>query len=142
MKNRPRYFTLEEFLKSDTAKKRGIDNYPTFEIVEHLEELAFFLDGIREAWGSGIKINSGYRSTILNIAVGGVVTSVHKIGYAADIYPTNGKFEDFKKFIVDYLKDKQFDQCIIESKAGRQWIHIGLRNNSHQQRRKVFSLSK
>lgn len=141
MKNRPRYFTLEEFLKSDTAKKRNIDNFPTFEIVENLRELALFLDGIREAWGSGIRINSGYRSAVLNIAVGGVPTSCHKIGSAADLYPTNGKFEEFKKFIVGYLKDKNFDQCILESKAGRQWVHLGLWNNSHQQRKKIFSLS-
>lgn len=138
---KPKYFTLEELLKSDTGKRRGIDNFPTFEIVEHLNELALFLDGIRQAWGSGIRINSGYRSAVLNVAVGGVPTSVHKIGYAADLYPVNGKFEEFKRFIIGYLKDKRFDQCILESKAGRQWVHLGLYDNSHQQRCKIFSIS-
>lgn len=37
---------------------------------------------------------------------------------AVDIWPINGKFEEFKKFIVSYLSDKNFDQCIIE-KSGK-----------------------
>lgn len=137
-----KFFTLEELLRSDTAKRRGIENFPSFEVVEHLNELALSLDGIREAWGSGIRVNSGYRCSVLNIAVGGVPTSVHKLGFAADIYPVNGKWEEFKRFIVEYLKDKKFDQCILESAKGRQWIHYGLYSNSHQQRCKIFSISK
>ena len=31
------YFELWEFIKSETAEKKGIDNTPTFEIVEHLQ---------------------------------------------------------------------------------------------------------
>jgi hypothetical protein len=31
------------------------------------------------------------------------------------MYPVNDKFEEFKTFIVEYLKDKNFDQCIEES---------------------------
>ena len=34
-----KYFTLAEFLRSDTAKKKGIDNTPSWDVVEHLGEL-------------------------------------------------------------------------------------------------------
>lgn len=40
------------------------------------------------------------------------------IGYGVDLIPTNGRMNEFKKFIVDYMKNKMFDQCIIE-KSGK-----------------------
>jgi len=29
--------------------------------------------------------------------------------------PANGEFDKFVEFLKNYLKDKNFDQCIIES---------------------------
>ena len=89
------YFTLAELLKSNTAKQNGIDNTPTFEVVRHLEELTEkILDPLRAAWGKPIRVKSGYRCPRLNAAVGGSKTSVHMIGYAADLQ-TSGSFRYF-----------------------------------------------
>ena len=138
---KPKYFSLEEFLTSSTARQKSIENMPSWEIVEHLLELAYFLDDLREDWGSGIRVSSGLRIEALNKAVGGVPTSVHKIGYAADISPANGKYEAFVAFLKEWLKDKNFDQCIEEKKGKTRWIHIGLYNNKHQQRRQIFNIT-
>lgn len=139
---KPQYFTLEEFLTSSTARQRSIENMPSFEIVEHLNELALFLDGLRKAWGSGINVSSGYRNDALNAAVGGVATSCHRLGWAADLQPSNGDMKKFKKFVVDWLKDKMFDEAIIEkNKKGVEWIHIQLYSPKGFQRKKVFSLA-
>ncbi len=136
----PRYFTLEEFLTSATARQKSIENIPSFEIVENITRLALFLDGIREAWGGGISISSGYRNKSLNKAVGGVKNSVHQTGNAADIIPTNGKFKEFVAFLKDYLKDKAYDQCIIEKNNKTQWVHFGLYSPTGEQRRMSFNL--
>lgn len=136
-----KYFKLEEFLTSSTARQRSIENLVSWQIVEHLRELSIFLDGLREAWGSGINVTSGFRCEKLNAAVGGVQNSVHRLGYAADILPANGKMQEFKKFVKSWIKDKQFDQCIIERKGKTEWIHIGLYGNSGQQRHNIFSLN-
>lgn len=136
------YFTIKELCYSYTAEQKGIDNSPSKEIEEHLKELISFLNPIREKWGSGIRVNSGYRCPELNKAVGGVDTSAHMLGYAADLYPVNDKFDDFKAFIVNYLKDKEFDQCILEASGNSEWIHLGLYNNKHQQRKQIFKLTK
>jgi hypothetical protein len=143
MNKYPRYFTLQELLTSSTARQKSIENLPSFEIVQHLLELGYFLDMLREDWGGGITVTSGFRNEKLNSAVGGVANSVHKIGYAVDIYPANGKFEAFKRFVVDWLKDKKFDELILESnkKTGAKWLHLQLYSNSGEQRRKVFSLA-
>lgn len=136
-----KYFKLEEFLTSSTARQKSLENLPSWEIVEHLNELALFLDDLREEWGSGIIVSSGFRNEKLNSYVGGVPSSAHRIGYAADIQPVNGKFEDFVKFITNWAKDKRYDQIITESKGKTRWVHVGLYNAQHQQRKKLFNIT-
>ena len=138
MTKTPKYFSLEELLTSSTARQKSIENLPSFEVVEHLLELGFFLDELREAWGSGIKITSGYRNESLNKAVGGVKTSVHQIGYAADIQPVNGKMKEFANFVEKWARNKNYDQIIVERSKKASWIHVGLFNNEHKQRRMCF----
>lgn len=133
------YFTIEELCKSNTAEREHIDNTPSEEIKKRLQILIEFLNPLREAWGSGIRINSGYRCPELNKAVGGVDTSAHMEGWAVDIYPVNNKFEEFKQFIIDYLKDKNFDQVIIERNDCSQWIHLGLWSKGRQ-RKQIFKI--
>ena len=136
------YFTIAELCASDTAKKYNIDNTPDPIIISHLQQLINFLNPLREAWGSAIKVSSGYRCDKLNSFVGGSKTSSHLIGYGVDLIPANGKMSDFKKFIIDYMKMRMFDQCIIEKSGKTEWIHIGLYNNKGQQRRMIFNIVK
>ena len=140
MSQKPKYFGLEEFLDSSVARQKGISNLPSWEVIDHLNELALFLDGLREAWGSGIKVTSGYRCEKLNKAVGGVPDSLHMKGYAADIVPSNGRFQEFVRFIEDWSKDKDFDSIIIERSKKSRWVHVGLYNNSHKQRHRIFTM--
>lgn len=136
------YFTVKELCESDTAKKYGIDNTPNSIVISHLQQLINFLNPLREAWGSAIRVNSGYRCEKLNRFVGGSKTSSHLIGYGVDLIPVNGKMEAFKKFIIDYMKNKIFDQCIIEKSGKTEWVHIGLYNLKGQQRKMIFNITK
>ena len=136
------YFTIAELCASETAKKYNIDNTPDSIITSHLQQLINFLNPLREAWGSAIKVSSGYRCDKLNRFVGGSKTSSHLIGYGVDLIPANGKMDDFKKFIIDYMKTRMFDQCIIEKSGKTEWIHIGLYNAKGQQRRMIFNIIK
>ena len=138
---KPKYFKLEEFLESDTALNKKIKNYPSWEHIEHLNELALFLDDLREDWGSAINVSSGLRLKLLNDAVKGVPTSIHRIGYAADIQPANGHFDAFVAFIKEWEKDKSFDQIIIETSKTSKWVHIGLYNNAGDQRKQLFNMT-
>jgi hypothetical protein len=136
----PKYFTFEELWQSATADKLGIDNKPSAEIAFRLGFLAADLDAIREAWKSGIIVSSGYRCPELNEAVGGSETSAHKLGWAVDLQPANGEIEKFKVFMVDYFKDKPFDQLLLESAGKIQWIHYGKYNRKGQQRKQCFKI--
>lgn len=142
---KPKYFTLEELCYSKTAEEKKIKVFPDWEIVEHLNELTEkILDPLREAWGGVIFVHSGYRNELLNQLVGGVYSSAHKIGYAADLYPGNGAIDKFVTFAVQWLKENrvQFDQAIVETEAGKKWLHIGLYNSKKQQRKQIFNLYK
>lgn len=79
-------FSWAEFEQSDTAKKYGILNVvSTFEVRDNILELVDkLLQPLRDAWGKPITINSGYRCAKLNERVGGVSTSQHCKGEAAD----------------------------------------------------------
>lgn len=136
------YFTVAELYASDTAKKYGIDNTPNSIVISHLQQLINFLNPLREAWGSAIKVTSGYRCEKLNRFVGGSKTSSHLIGYGVDLIPVNGKMDAFKKFIIDYMKNKMFDQCIVEKSGKTEWVHIGLYNLKGQQRKMIFNITK
>ena len=133
-----KYFTIGELIYSDTAKSKGIPNIPNAVQQQHLTELINnLLDPLREAWGSPIKVSSGFRSAELNKVIGGSNTSAHSLGYAADLIPTNGKMTEFKAFVMKWLKQNgiKFDQYINEFKGSTQWVHLGLKNGKGQQRK-------
>lgn len=138
-------FTLEEMLSSSTAIAKGIENKPTAEEQKHIVELVVnLLQPLREAWGSGIKVTSGFRCKKLNQAVGGSATSSHMSGYAADMKPSNGDMKKFQAFVKDWLikTNRRFDQMIIEyPKNGiASWIHLGYKNNSGKQRKQFLTI--
>ena len=137
-----KYFKVAEMLKSETAEKNQINNTPSAEIEQNIEELLEVLDDLREFYGKPIKITSGYRCNELNKLVGGSPTSAHVIGYAADLQPVQGSFEEFKVSVIDWLDKSgvKFDQCIIEKNKSAQWVHFGLYNRKGQQRGQQFSL--
>ena len=141
-----RYFTIDELCHSDTAIALGIDNTPNSEIKSHLVQLIEeLLDPLRDAWGSAIKVTSGYRCAKLNRALkGSSPTSAHLIGFASDLIPVNGDISGFKRFVVRWLKENniKFDQCICETNGkGSQWVHIALYNLSMQQRKQILNLN-
>ena len=142
--NKPVHFDISEFLRSNTATEKRIENVPTYSVIENLTELAInLLDPIREAWKSGIRVSSGYRCPQLNAAVGGVSGSAHQYGNAVDISPVNGKQNEFEAFLKKWLVGKKFDQCIWETSksTGGRWVHFSLYSNKGEQRCKMFGLT-
>jgi len=130
-------FYLSEFIRSNTAIRRGIGNSPTQEVVENLERLAIkCLQPIRDNFGS-VLITSGYRSFLLNRAIGGSSTSQHCKGEAADIRMKNMK--EVFYWIIDNL---DFDQLIWEAGDDKSpsWIHISYKETGN--RKQILRMKK
>lgn len=136
-----KYFSIKELIASLKATQLGIKNEPSKAALVNLESLVLnILDPLRAAWGGGIIVTSGYRSVALNKAVGGSPSSAHRYGLAADIVPADGRISVFKAFCVKWLKDNQvnFDQYIDEVGGGSEWVHIGIKSPSGNQRRQFL----
>lgn len=148
-----KYFSIEELCKSETAKLYNIDNTPSDEIKEHLEELIKVIDGVREQWteitkknnwGSpAIYVHSGYRCPKVNTLIKGSKTSEHMLGYAVDFEPVNQHNLEFYNFMVEYLKSNNipFSQLINEKPRNGipSWIHFSI-NGKKGYRKQIFTL--
>jgi zinc D-Ala-D-Ala carboxypeptidase len=124
-------FPLNEFTKSMTAIRRGIENEPNEEQIEALRELAQnVLQKVRDHFGITI-ITSGFRSYELNKAIGGSQNSQHSKGEAADIEVVNTSNYVVAKWIMDNL---DFDQLILEYYTpgipNSGWVHVSYKNIS------------
>jgi len=130
-------FTLEEFERSDTAKRLKIDNRVPQFAVERLRTLCEkVLQPVRDHFGVPIIITSGYRCPDLNDAVRGATSSQHMKGEAADfkIRAPNLQLYDIYLWMVDNL---EFDQLIWEVRPNSKWIHVSYKAGGNRQQ--VFS---
>lgn len=125
--NLSEHFKLWEFITSQTAERRGINNIPNKVvesiIVANLKNLCeTILEPARKELGP-LRISSGYRCKELNKAIGGAEKSAHIFGHAADILPLKASKMDFARWVVHNVP---FDQVILEygQKNDPAWIHV------------------
>ena len=117
-------FSLAELIKSQTAERKGIDNYPESSHIDNMKLLAEnILQPIRDKFGPFI-VSSGYRSPELCVAVGSTIKSQHTKGQAADFEVSGIDNYDLARWIESNLP---FDQLILECyKPGDKnsgWVH-------------------
>ena len=131
------HFKLGEFTRSNSHS--NIYNVPTHEAIYNLKNLCKWLEVLRERSGGPVRINSGYRSPQLNKKVGGVATSNHLTGCAADIRVDNmEQLIRYATILLDYADEshQDFDELLIErNRYGAIWLHFAVRPKDN--RRKV-----
>lgn len=119
------HFTWEEVERSETAKRKGIDNTLPEELKGNVKRVAATMELVRALLGGPVKVTSWYRCFELNAAVGSNNRSAHPKGLAVDFQPTTMTNEEAFKIIMN--SDIEFDQLIHErTKTGSNWIHLGL----------------
>lgn len=132
-----KYFTIAEFVRSETADRRGIDNKLPKELLPNVKALVDnVLDPLREAYGKPVTVTSGYRCPALNKAVGGSATSDHMKGCAADITVGSPK-ENRRLFYLIQELGLDFNQLIDEKNFS--WVHVSYRNDGNN-RKQILSL--
>ncbi|MBI2067417.1 MAG: peptidase M15 [Deltaproteobacteria bacterium] len=123
------HFTLDELTASQTAIQRNIKNEPNSAELKNLKKLCRdILEPFRNLVGP-LHISSGFRSEALNRITGGVPTSQHRLGQAADILPIKTELKAAYLKLVD--SKVPFDQAIFE--FGR-WIHLSWSPKPRRQR--------
>jgi zinc D-Ala-D-Ala carboxypeptidase len=120
-------FTVDQYIKSDTATRKNIDNDITD--LRHLNAAkALFINIVEklyEVYGDKLIITSGYRSQDLNTAVGGSKKSQHSKGEAIDFEVAGVSNYELAKWCKENF---DFDQLILEfyqrGKPQSGWVHI------------------
>lgn len=120
-------FTLAEYIASETAARRGIDNTPREAMVlSNLRRMAAVMEEIRLVLGVPVLVTSGYRCLELNRAIGSGDGSAHVRGLATDfIAPKFGVPYDVCRAIEPQVERLDIDQLIYE----HTWVHVGLRES-------------
>ena len=133
------HFTVEEFERSSTADRLGIDNRVPAALLPNLKTLCeVVLEPLRAFAGKPIVISSGYRCPALNRAVGGVPQSQHLRGEAADLHlPSTAEGRAWFRWLMD---NTTFDQLIWErNPQGTYWIHVSCKADPRQNRNRVVT---
>jgi len=150
------HFTLGEMTKTKYKTKDG--NIPSHVAIENLKRLCGWLEMLRSEYNKRyvspntvpelvegqrqeepIIINSAYRSWEVNKKAGGVATSNHLVGCAADI-KCYGKEQALRYAVIlldiaDESKE-DYDELIIEVRSSRIWVHFAVRPKNN--RRKIL----
>lgn len=119
-------FSLAEMVKSETALRHDMDNTPGEAEIAALRLLCEkILQPVREHYGKGVKVNSGFRHPDVNAKVGGSKTSDHCKGQAADIEIPGVANADLAIWIMDNL---EYTQLILEfytpGVPDSGWVHV------------------
>ena len=137
-----KHFNLEEFTKSMTAQRKGIDNTPGAGDIKNLEDLCYcVLEPVRVKFDKPVTITSGYRSEELCVAIGSKKTSQHAKGQAVDfeiagvsnlqvaLWIQNNC--DFDQLILEFWKEEDKD-------ANSGWIHASFSQGNNRKQVLTF----
>ena len=120
------HISYKEGVYSITATRKGIDNTPGDDQLHFMEIIAEkVFEPLRKWVGGPIKINSFYRCSELNKAIGGSTTSQHCKGQAMDIDDTFHRATNAEMY--HWIKQNlEFDQMIWEfgDDDNPDWVHV------------------
>ena len=131
------WFTLGELPRTST----GLSNIPPEEAYANLGRLVeTLLDPLRNDLGQPVRVNSGYRSAVVNTAIGGSRTSRHRLGLAADI-KVRGMDSAALTDRIEQLRQDGFidyDQVIAYAASRGGHVHVGLAPEGKTPRRQML----
>lgn len=126
-------FSFSELTNTDT----GLNNIPNdMNVLSNICRLAAFLQTIRNELHLPIIVNSAYRSPEVNAKVGGVSSSYHVKGLAADI-----RTSDMDKLLtILHSHLMEIDQLGIYYNSTTQlWYHVGLPEEGKAPRTQIYT---
>lgn len=123
------HISLHEATISPTALRLGIKNEPNEAELTAMQLVAnLCFEPLRMWYGKPIKVNSFFRCSALNVAVGGAKTSQHCLGEAIDM--SAGSKEENEK-LFNWCKDNlDYDQLINEYDFS--WVHISYKRSGNR----------
>ena len=131
----------KEFEKTDVPGMQVRNTITSTKVRDSVKALVDeVLQPLRDAWGEPLAINSGYRCPEANKAVGGVPTSQHTKGEAADVCPFgrngHGDIEVVRQLAQKAVElDLPFDQMILYPS----FVHFSHKLKGEQRRQILYN---
>lgn len=142
--NLSKNLSLAEMTRSESAKRKGINNSPTADHLESMKKLATnVFQPVRDHFNIPIHISSGYRSYALNKAIGGSSSSQHCLGEAIDIDMDGTSISNADVF--NWIKENlSFDQMIWEFGTNKNpdWVHVSYKSSGKQRKQILKAIRK
>ena len=128
-----KHFKLEEFEKSSTAIRHGIENKAGSGEIKNLTDLCYaVLEPVRAKFEKPIMITSGYRTEALCEILKSSKSSQHTKGEAVDFEIAGISNLQVALWIENNC---DFDQLILEfytGEANSGWIHVSYKDGSNR----------
>lgn len=121
-----RWFTWQEWERSATAERHGLDNSVAPEHYANVVATCEVLDAVRDHIRGPLRITSGYRAAEVNRAMPGASpTSDHRYGLAADIDSETHTAWQLATIVHEVCAelDRPYDQIIWYADKGH--VHVG-----------------
>jgi hypothetical protein len=96
------------------------------------------LQPLRNAWGDRLKVNSGYRSLLLNTRVRGARNSYHLKGLAADIDCGTNALKAMTLAVTCCKEQLPVVEAIVSHRGAHYWLHVALKTDDDT-KQPVFS---
>lgn len=130
-------FSYHEFEHSEAARQYRIMNIiSTPEVRDAVKSLvANLLQPLRDKVGRPLNISSGYRCAELNRKVGGVPTSQHCKGEAADVWCATLTPYQLARVVLE--NGIPYDQMILYPS----FVHLSYRKDGEQRRQLLYNAS-
>jgi len=128
------HFSYQEFIKSQTALRKGINNEPDDTQLYNMKMICLnILETIRTTFDRPVIITSGFRSVELCEAIGSSSRSQHAKGEAVDFEIPGVS----NKEVADWIHaNLVYDQLILEFFDGKDpnsgWIHCSHKGNDNR----------
>ena len=118
-------FSLQELTRTNHT---DLDNTPGVTETETLRQLARrVLQPLRDAWGQPLKVNSAYRSLLVNTRVHGARGSYHLRGLAADIDCGSDLAKAMRLALTCRDERLPVAEVILSKRGAHYWLHVALR---------------
>lgn len=124
------HFSYEEVTTTST----GIPNELPASLQENADRQARLLEDCRVLVGP-LHVNSWYRCSAVNKAVGGEKTSYHQDALATDVVPNGDVFKAFKMLVASGI---EYDKIIYEKRKS-EWIHIQSHQPGREPRKQAYT---
>lgn len=131
-------FSLEELTRTNHT---DLDNTPGVKEKENLRQLArLVLQPLRDAWGKPLKVNSAYRSLLVNTRVHGSRNSYHLRGLAADIDCATDLAKAMRLALACRDERLPVAEVILSKRGAHYWLHVALKTGDDR-KQAVFTMT-